>query len=139
MRKLLLILVALIIVSIPVFAQGTGSVINDLNNFPYLRTAFQNAENLGGSGTHAFVTTAVADSVTGVYGLTATSIVVVVPRANVQGAGTVLAQPVAGDVLNCAVGGSGTGAGTGVVGTIYVNRVANTTSGLSYNWFVIKY
>ena len=130
MRKILLAVLLVLVCSF-VTAQTT-TVINDLQNYSFLRTAFQNAlvgPIANGYGTDAFLTTAVLDSIA-IPGLTATGVVFVtsVPAAYNT-------QPVAGDVLNCFTGNGS----FGVVGKLYVNRAAGTVSGLAYAWYVVKW
>ena len=135
MRKgifaLIVVLTALLFVPSVSPAQGTLlNAIQEMNNFSYLKILFVNAmASNGGVVQDAFLTTAVTDSVF-IPGMTANGSVMVI--SNPVAVNTL---PVAGDLLNCVVG-NGT---VGTVGTIYVNRAVNTTSGLKYTIFIERY
>lgn len=134
MRKVLFLILSVLLFAGLAQSQSRATAIADeLLNFSTAKTYFNNALTVYGVGEDAFLTTATIDSFT-VAGLTANGIVTVVIKA-----GTASTLPVAGDLLAVLVGGKGTGAGVGTVGTVYVTRAVGTTSGLGYYWKVEKW
>ena len=120
-----IIFAILLIVPCLMFAQ-TGTVINDLTNFSYERTAFQNALTGDGCGIGSFTTTGTRDTVV-IKGVKYSSMIITSARG--ESAGAVDSTVVTWSFLN----------ETTPVDTVIFARNMTRPTGGKFTWWVIKW